>query len=174
MRGLGDRIAGSGGKGPGQKGATIALFHWRLSKIIILSAVARISLIPWEPGGRARTAECQRKGWIAGVRCGVWSALLAPSTVSTSPNRRFCRRTYHFSSVPLTQARLFATSTSASRSTPFVVYARGVYTRNCLSPASLSLAAFYYLSPSPTPRSHCRLFPDQCFPFRMIRSIKQK
>lgn len=31
----------------------------------------------------------------------VWSALLAPSTVSTSPNRRFCRRTHHFSSVPL-------------------------------------------------------------------------
>lgn len=36
-----------GGKGPGQKGTTIALFYRRLSKIIILSAAAaRISLIP--------------------------------------------------------------------------------------------------------------------------------
>jgi hypothetical protein len=91
------------------------------------------------------------KGWIAGVRCGVWSALLAPSTVSTSPNRRFCRRTYHFSSVPLTQARLFATSTPASRSTPFVVYARGVYARNCLSPAFLSRRVLLFITVTHAP-----------------------
>jgi len=91
----------------GQKGASIALFHWRLSKIIILSVEARISLIPWDGGvvrGWSKPAEYRRKGWIAGVRCGMWSALLAQSTVSTSPNRRFCR-TYHFSSVLLHKLR---------------------------------------------------------------------
>lgn len=125
-----------GGKGPGQKGATIALFHRCLSKIIILSAAVRISLIPWTGGwsgsGRNRP-ECRRKGWIAGVRCGVWSALLALSTVSTSTNRRFCRRTYHFSSVLLHNLDSLL-SRHVSRSTPLDVYARD---RLIVSPASL-------------------------------------
>lgn len=41
----------------------------------------------------------ERKGWLGGCRCTLRCAvsITHPSAVSTSPNRRFCRRTNHFS-----------------------------------------------------------------------------
>lgn len=136
-----------------KKGATIALFHWRLSKIIILSAAVRISLIPWAGGGlsgeRSKPAECRRKGWIAGVRCGVWSALLALSTVSTPTNRRFCRCIPTIS-LPssYTRARLIAISTRLS------IYAARCLCSWCLcSRVSVPRFFLYFITVPPSPLS---------------------
>lgn len=143
---FGDRIAAAE-RVRDKKGPRLLYFTGALSKIIILSEAVRISLIPWTgevERGWSKPAECRRKGWIAGVHCGVWSALLALSTVSTSANRRFCRLPFLFR--PLTQARLFATSTRLSLNTP-----------RCSRPSQFRdhlLSRFIYYR-HPAPRFHC-------------------
>lgn len=94
LRNFADEIVRSSlvAKGLGeQKGATIALFNWRLSKVIILSATARISLLRERLKGDNRNRPNTEEG--LDCRCTLCGQHYS-STVSTSPNRRFCRRTY--------------------------------------------------------------------------------
>lgn len=105
-------------KGPGeQKGATIALFNWRLSKVIILSATARISLLRERlKGDRTETGRrMRRKGWIAGVRCvvSITRALSAPPLIAvfvaapTTIPLPFSHKPDYYSSIPRTLQSTF-------------------------------------------------------------------
>lgn len=67
----------------------------------------------------------ERKGWLGGCRCTLRSAvsITHPSAVSTSPNRRFCRRTDHFSCSNLFRPlSTLSTLTTDLPLFPFVLY----------------------------------------------------
>lgn len=66
--------------------------------VIILSElrwISRASSARRKRGGRGMEAGWKRGGCRCTLRCAV--SITHPSAVSTSPNRRFCRRTAHFS-----------------------------------------------------------------------------
>lgn len=149
------RLNCRGGKGPEQKGYDCLISLALVEDHYFIDGGTDIS--DSVSRGLSGDGRMSKKGWIAGVRCGVWSALLALSTVSTPTNRRFCRRV-PFLFRPLTQESDSSLSQPVSRYTSLDVYAHGV--------SSTSLSALYLftvvyaLSPLSTPSRPTFFFAD--------------
>jgi len=132
LRNFADEIVRSNlavAKGLGeQKGATIALFNWRLSKVIILSATARISLLRERLKGDNRNRPPNTEEGLD-CRCTLCGQHYS-STVSTSPNRRFCRLPFLFRSLTQAQLLLDTSHSRLSRILQSTFCILAVYTRD--------------------------------------------
>lgn len=142
---------------PGQKGATIALFNWSLSKVIILSTAAWISPLP-RSRGQAGIVECECEEGL-GCRCTLrWCgqhysprALSAPPLIAVFVAAPTISLPFSYTSTTL---RYLVSRSSTS-----------VFTR-CLRSQLLAVSTFACLSLSVLfiycishcrPQSHCHL-----------------